>query len=44
MAAAMSAAGGQSTQLGYWNGYDLATRRGTQRALDIIELQRSRHV
>ena len=31
----MSAAGGQSAQLGYWNGYDLATRRGTQRATSL---------
>ena len=44
IAVAMSAAGGQSTQLGHCNGYDLATRRGTQRALDLIELQRFRHV
>ena len=28
MAAAMSAAGHQSTQLRYWNGFDLAARRG----------------
>ena len=32
MAAAMSAAGHQSTQLRYWNGFDLAARRGIQRA------------
>ena len=39
-----SAVGGQSTQLGYWSGYDLATRRGTQRTLDTIDVQRPRHV
>ena len=43
MAAALSAAGGQSTQLGHWVCCDMASRRGTQRALDIVDAQRPRH-
>ena len=44
MAAAKSALGGQSTQLGYWECDDLDIRRGTQGALDRIDVQRPRHV
>ena len=43
-AAATSAVGRQSTQLGYWSGCDMATRRGTHRDLDMIYAQRPRHV
>ena len=39
-AVATSAVGRQSTELGYWSGCDMATRRGTHRDLGMIDAQR----